>query len=100
MVPRQTTTRDHFKVLRQVVAKRRKDHGVDSVRCGVDCRRCLRCRGVRSRPCISANVGNLRAELNSALGTVVGFDPATERPLDCALDLVTAAKRLSWAIRG
>jgi len=32
MVPRQTTTRDHFSILRQVVAKRRKDHVVDSVR--------------------------------------------------------------------
>src|SRR5208282_3515371 len=72
--------------LRQIVAERRIDYVVDSVRRdGADGRR----RTVDARVRVSAYVGILRAELESALGTVVGFDPEAERTLDDALGLTT-----------
>lgn len=75
--------------LRQVVAERRHKHVVNSVWRDVGCRRCHRCRGQRSRPCISDEVRILRTELQSSLGTVVHFDPEPERAFDRALGLAT-----------
>src|SRR5208282_3749083 len=73
--------------LRQVVTERRIEYVVDSVRRDrADGRR----RRVDARVRVSAYVGILRAELESALGTVVGFDPEAERPLDDTLGLATA----------
>src|SRR5208282_4394602 len=75
-------------MLRQVVAERRIEYVVDSVRRDrADGRR----RSVGARVCISAYVGILRTKLKSALGAVVRFDPEAERTLDDALGLTTTA---------
>src|ERR1035438_4549250 len=75
-------------MLRQVVAERRKEYVVDRVRRSAGAR-----RGACTGPGIPANVGILRAELKSALGTVVGFDPEPERAFDYALGLATATPK-------
>src|SRR5208282_276094 len=72
--------------LRQIVAERGQEHVVDSVRRDFD-----RGRG-STRPCVSDQVGILRAELYSSLGTVVHTEPEPERALDSALSIAAARK--------
>lgn len=78
--------------LRQVVAERGHEHVVDSVWRNVGTRARRR---DRARPCVSDQVGILRTELQSSLGTVVQAQPEPERALDSALGIAAAVTERS-----
>jgi hypothetical protein len=95
VVPRQRLTRDHFSVLRQVIAERGEDHAVEAFgsKCSGGGRAAGRGSG-GSGPGLASHIGVLRAEPEPALGPAVEGVPEAYRSLDhCAR--VTGAMRES-----